>query len=85
MYIKIASGTNSVVFDGVTITNGISAVVLGTSGPTDTNLLGKVAYFNELTVADQARIPMMNPAGGPLTNGQLVSISTGTPGASIHY
>ncbi|MGA2173574.1 MAG: chitobiase/beta-hexosaminidase C-terminal domain-containing protein [Verrucomicrobiota bacterium] len=28
---------------------------------------------------------MMNPAGGPLTNGQLVSISTATPGASIRY
>ena len=85
MVIKIASGTNSVVFDGVPITNGISAVVLCTSGPIDTNLPGKVSYFNELTVADQARIPMMNPAGGPLTNGQLVSISTATPGASIRY
>jgi hypothetical protein len=85
IYIKIASGTNSVVFDGVPITNGISAVVLSTSGPTDPNLPGKVSYFNELTVADQARMPIMNPAGGPLTNGQLVSISTATPGASIRY
>ncbi|MCX6904574.1 MAG: chitobiase/beta-hexosaminidase C-terminal domain-containing protein [Verrucomicrobia bacterium] len=85
MYIKIVSGTNSVVFDGVTITSGISAVGLYTSGPTDTNLPGMVAYFNELSVADQARIPIMNPAGGPLTNGQLVSISTATPGASIRY
>ena len=86
--LSVVSGTNSVSFTNLLFTGSISAVALFVDGPNNTNLSGKTAYFNSLSVTggiNQVVPPLLNPLGGMLTNGQTVMMTTTTPGASIRY
>ncbi len=86
--LTVFSGANSAGLTNLVFTGSISAVALFVDGANNTNLPDKTAFFNSLSVSgglNQAAPPVFNPNGGSLTNGQLISISTTTPGATIRY
>ena len=86
--IQVVSGSNSVMFAGLLFTGLVSEVSLFVDGSNDTNQPNKTAYFNQLLVnggVNQVAPPVFNPAGGMLTNGQLIALATATTGATIRY
>lgn len=86
--LTVVSGVNSAGLSNLVFTGNISAVAFFVDGANNANLPNKTAYFNSLSVSgglNQVAPPVFNPTGGPLTNGQLISISTTTAGAAIRY
>ena len=74
--------SNSPIYSGsitVTATTMIKAIVV-TAGSSN-NLVGSASYV----ITDPAATPVFSPGGGVYSMAQIVSISTTTPAAAIHY